>query len=68
MLGMSGQELVSELAVSQPQVKVLYMSGHSDDVIARHGVVPGDVAFLPKPFTQATLGRKVREVLDASRT
>jgi two-component system, cell cycle sensor histidine kinase and response regulator CckA len=67
MVGMGGPELVSELVASQPQVKVLYMSGHSEDVVARHGVVPASVAFLPKPFTQASLGVKVREVLDASK-
>ena len=48
----------------RPDVKVLYMSGYTDDVIVHHGVLEPGIALLQKPFTPAGLARKVREVLD----
>ena len=62
---MSGRQLVERMAQLAPATRVLYMSGYSDDMMVRHGVVDADVAFLSKPFTVATLLQKVREVLDA---
>jgi PAS domain S-box-containing protein len=61
---MSGRELAQQLALSHPHMKVLYVSGYTDDAIAHHGVLEPSVAFLPKPFTPNLLARKVREVLD----
>ncbi len=61
---MSGGELVEQLASSYPEMRVLYMSGYTEDAIVRHGVVEKSVAFLKKPFSPDTLARKVREVLD----
>jgi CheY-like chemotaxis protein len=61
---MGGRELAEQLAASRPEMKVLYTSGYTDDAIARHGVLEPGVAYLEKPFTPASLARKVREVLD----
>jgi two-component system, cell cycle sensor histidine kinase and response regulator CckA len=61
---MSGPELAKRLAQTQPEMKVLCMSGYTDDSIVRHGVLDTGVAYLQKPFTPASLLRKVRAVLD----
>ena len=65
MPGISGPSLARRLAASHPGMKVLYLSGYTDEVIVRHhGLEPG-IALLQKPFTSETLSRKIREVLDA---
>jgi PAS domain S-box-containing protein len=61
---MSGRELAERLKTLRPDIKVLYMSGYTDDAILRHGVIDQETAFLQKPFTTTVLTRKVREVLD----
>jgi CheY-like chemotaxis protein len=65
MPGMSGRVLADRLAPTRLQMKVLYMSGYTDDAIVHHGVLEQGVAFVEKPFTPAVLAHKVREVLDA---
>ncbi|MBI1873220.1 MAG: response regulator [Acidobacteria bacterium] len=62
---MTGKELVQRLTSSRPKLKVLYMSGYSDESILQRGMVRAEMPFLTKPFTPTTLGRKVREILDA---
>ena len=63
MPGMSGRELADQLQRSHPGIKVLFMSGYTDEAISQHGVLVSGVAFLEKPFTPDILLRRVREVL-----
>ncbi len=62
---LSGPELVKRLVVMRPKLRVLCMSGYTDDSVVRHGIVDSDIAFVQKPFTPESLARKVRETLDA---
>jgi CheY-like chemotaxis protein len=62
---MSGPELAKRLAAARPQMKVLCMSGYTDDSIVRHGVLDARIAFIQKPITPDTLAAKVRAVLDS---
>jgi two-component system cell cycle sensor histidine kinase/response regulator CckA len=64
---MSGRELVQRLVPLRPEMKVLYMSGYSDEAIVQHGVLAPGTAFLQKPFTTESLMRKLRELLDSKR-
>jgi FixJ family two-component response regulator len=66
MPGMSGRALWDRLRVLCPDSRVLFMSGYTDDAIARHGVLEPGIAFLQKPFTPRGLAEKVRDVLDAA--
>ncbi len=62
---LGGRQLVERLAALRPGVRVLFLSGYTDDAVVRHGVREAEYAFLQKPFTPTALARKVREVLDA---
>jgi two-component system, cell cycle sensor histidine kinase and response regulator CckA len=66
MPGMSGRELAERIAKEQPEVKVLYMSGYTDDSVVHAGVAQAGMAFLQKPFSPTTFTHKVREVLDGT--
>jgi len=61
---MSGRTLADAVRRFRPDVKVLYMSGYTDDAIVHHGVLDPGTALLEKPFSPAAVARKVREVLD----
>ncbi len=61
----SGRELAERLTRNHSKLKVLFMSGYTDDAVVRHGVLEAGTSFLQKPFTPDALIRKVREVLDA---
>jgi PAS domain S-box-containing protein len=61
---MGGPELGGALRSRRPELRLLYMSGYTDDAVVRHGLLEGEVAFLQKPITPELLLRKVRETLD----
>jgi len=64
MPGMSGREVANYLIAKRPDMRVIYMSGYTNDVIAHHGVLDSGISFIEKPFSQETLMRKLGEVLD----
>jgi two-component system cell cycle sensor histidine kinase/response regulator CckA len=61
---MSGKELAKRMEKIDPHVKVIFMSGYTDDAIVKHGILPQGQQYIQKPFTPNSLVRKVREVLD----
>ena len=61
----SGPELARRLATTRPEMKVLCMSGYTDDSIVRHGILDARIAYIQKPITFELLAAKVRQVLDA---
>jgi two-component system cell cycle sensor histidine kinase/response regulator CckA len=61
---MGGKETAERLKTLHPQMKVIYMSGYTDDAIVHHGVLAPGLNFLEKPFSPGGLAHKVREVLD----
>ncbi len=66
---MNGRELADQLKLIRPGLRVLYMSGFMKEAILKYyGISITGIPFLQKPFTRETLGRKVREVLDAPAT
>ena len=66
MPGISGVDLARRFTGGRPDLKVLFMSGYTDDQIADHGVLGAGVKLLPKPFGGADLARMVRRTLDFS--
>ena len=65
MPGIGGPELAQRLVLLRPEMRVLCMSGYTDDVALRHRLVESGVAFIQKPFTPDTLARRVRTGLDS---
>jgi len=61
---MSGKDVADILLASTPSLKVLYVSGYTDNAISHHGVLDQNTHFIQKPFTSESLAGKVREVLD----
>ena len=66
MPGISGRQLADSLTAYRPEVKVLYMSGYTADLMADHGVLESGISLLEKPFTKEDLLRGVRCQLDSS--
>jgi two-component system cell cycle sensor histidine kinase/response regulator CckA len=64
MPGLGGRELAEQLLQSRPDLKIIFMSGYSEEAIADHGMLAPQVFLLQKPFSALRLARKVREVLD----
>ncbi|MDZ7700305.1 MAG: PAS domain S-box protein [Deltaproteobacteria bacterium] len=64
MPNMDGKDLADRLQPIYPQMKVIYMSGYTDNAIAHHGVLARGLNFIEKPFTPEGLARRVREVLN----
>jgi len=62
--GISGRSTAESLLRLRPEVKVLYMSGYTDDAITHHGILEPGIDLIQKPFTPGALARRVREVLD----
>jgi two-component system cell cycle sensor histidine kinase/response regulator CckA len=63
MPGMSGRELANRLIALQPEIKVLYMSGYTNDLIDQHGILDHDTVLIEKPFSLRSLLAKVYHVL-----
>ncbi|MFN2566708.1 MAG: PAS domain S-box protein [Gemmatimonadaceae bacterium] len=67
MPGLGGRDLVMHVRETYPDLRVLFVSGYTEEGVRRHGVLDADSAFLEKPFTAERLAQKVREVLDTPR-
>src|SRR5262249_17851815 len=68
MPGMGGRELAERLTATRPRLRLMFMSGYTDDAVIRHGVLERNTAFIQKPFRPEALAQKVREVLDRTRS
>ena len=66
MPGMDGRQLAEQICAVKPEIKVLFMSGYTSDIIAQRGVQERNAAFIAKPFTRAELARKVHSILKPS--
>jgi PAS domain S-box-containing protein len=64
MPGMNGKDLRDKVVVLHPEIRAIFMSGYTADIIAQHGILDPGIHFLQKPFSVGTLAGKVREVLD----
>ena len=63
MPGISGRELSQRVQAVRPDIRVLYMSGYTDQAVVHHGILESDAVLLQKPFTLNALALKLREIL-----
>ena len=61
---MNGEELARKISQINPEIKILFTSGYTEDVIAPHGVLDRGIHFIGKPYKPNQLASKIREVLD----
>jgi len=61
-----GRELAASLALRRPAMRVLFMSGYTDQVAVNSGLLTGELGFIQKPFTPAALSSKVRKILEGN--
>jgi two-component system cell cycle sensor histidine kinase/response regulator CckA len=66
MPGISGRELAERVEQIRPGIKIIYMSGYTDQAVVHHGILENDAVLLQKPFTLTTLAAKLREILAVS--
>lgn len=62
--GVKGPELADRIKQKRPNIQVLYVSGYTENILFKDGENPPSIAYLPKPYTPTTLGRRIREILD----
>jgi len=62
--GKSGNKIVEEFIEYEPELKYLYISGYTDDVIGKDGILDNEINFLQKPFKEQMLLEKIREILE----
>jgi two-component system, cell cycle sensor histidine kinase and response regulator CckA len=63
MPGMNGRQLAEQLIIKRPDMKIIFMSGYTSDIIARHGVLEKDVHFIQKPFNKPDMAKMIRQAL-----
>jgi len=66
MLEMSGLQLVEKIISMNSKIKIIFMSGYTQDIIATHGVIDKDICFIQKPFTMKLLDDQLKEVLSSN--
>ena len=64
MPGLSGHQVFEQVSASQPGIRVVFMSGYTDNVVFQHGVIDPSMNFIQKPFTAESLDLKLREALE----
>jgi DNA-binding NtrC family response regulator len=66
MPGIAGKQLAKMICDIQPHIKILFISGYTDDAIVQHGILDSSVEFLQKPFSAKLLAQKVRKIFDTA--